>query len=94
MDVFETQDQKLINQSADIPSANVAFRPLQCDWQHFRSDGLLKLAQKALIPANHNLWFTQLKNQWRSKDSWIVEQLMNSANPVISLYAKVNRRIA
>jgi hypothetical protein len=40
-----------------------------------------------------NLWFTQLKGQWRSKDTWVVEQLANSANPVISLYARVNKRI-
>jgi hypothetical protein len=44
--------------------------------------------------ANHNLWFTQLHNQWRSKDPWMVEQLMNSGNPVISAYSKVSRRIA
>lgn len=42
----------------------------------------------------HNLWFTQLKSQWRSKDPWIVEQLANSRNPVMSLYAKLNRLIA
>jgi hypothetical protein len=43
---------------------------------------------------SRNLWFTQLKSQWRSKDTWIVEQLANSSNPVMSLYARVNRRIA
>ena len=43
--------------------------------------------------ASHNLWFTQLKNQWRSKDSWNVEQLAKSANPVMSLYARVSQRI-
>jgi hypothetical protein len=42
----------------------------------------------------HNLWFTQLKGQWRSKDGWIVEQFINSANPVMSLYARVSKRIA
>jgi hypothetical protein len=42
----------------------------------------------------HNLWFTQLKGQWRSKDAWIVEQFINSANPVMSLYARVSKRIA
>jgi len=40
-----------------------------------------------------NLWFTQLKSQWRSKDAWIVDQFINSANPVMSLYARVNKRI-
>jgi hypothetical protein len=44
--------------------------------------------------ASRNLWFTQLKSQWRSKDAWIVEQLVKSSNPVMSLYARVNRRIA
>jgi hypothetical protein len=42
----------------------------------------------------HNLWFTQLKSQWRSNDKWIVEQFANSANPVMSLYARVNKRLA
>jgi hypothetical protein len=46
------------------------------------------------IITNHNLWFTQLHNLWRSKDPWIVEQLSNSVNPVISLYTRVNKRIA
>jgi hypothetical protein len=46
------------------------------------------------IVASHNLWFTQLKGRWRSNDTWIVEELANSANPVISLYARMNKRIA
>lgn len=41
-----------------------------------------------------NLWFTQLKSQWRSKDPWIVEQFANSRNPVMSLYAKLNKLLA
>jgi len=40
-----------------------------------------------------NLWFTQLKSQWRSKDPWVVEQFINTSNPVMSLYAKVNQRV-
>jgi hypothetical protein len=44
--------------------------------------------------ANHNLWFTQLKSLWRSKDSWIVEQLAGSANRVMSFYARTHQRIA
>ena len=40
-----------------------------------------------------NLWFTQLKSQWRSKDPWVVEQFINTSNPVMSLYARVNQRI-
>ena len=42
---------------------------------------------------NHNLWFTQLHGTWRSKDPWIVEQVTNSRNPAMSLYARVNKRI-
>jgi hypothetical protein len=41
----------------------------------------------------HNLWFTQLKDQWRSKDAWISDQFINSSNLVMSLYARVNKRI-
>jgi hypothetical protein len=40
---------------------------------------------------SHNLWFTQWHEQWRSKDPWMVEQLMRSSNPVIALYAKVQK---
>jgi hypothetical protein len=43
---------------------------------------------------NHNLWFTQLKGQWRSKDPWIVEQFTRSTNPVMSFYARLNQRLA
>jgi hypothetical protein len=42
----------------------------------------------------HNLWFTQLHGQWRSKDSWMIEQFTSSANPVMELYASVTKRIA
>ncbi len=40
---------------------------------------------------NHNFWFTQWHNLWRSKDPWVVGQLSHSANPVIALYARINR---
>ncbi len=53
----------------------------------------LNLMETHYATTSHNLWFTQLKNQWRSKDSWIVEQLAKSANPVMSLYARVNQKI-
>jgi len=48
--------------------------------------------QYSRIPGR-NLWFTQLKSLWRSKDAWIVQQLASSSNPVMSLYARVNKRI-
>jgi hypothetical protein len=42
----------------------------------------------------HNLWFTQLHDQWRPKDSWMVKQFAGSANPVMVAYATVNEKIA
>jgi len=53
----------------------------------------LNLMETHYSTTSHNLWFTQLKSQWRSKDPWIVEQLANSANPVISFYARMNQKI-
>jgi len=44
--------------------------------------------------ASRNLWFTQLKNQWRSKDPWILDQFVKSSNPVMSLYARIHKGIA
>jgi len=54
----------------------------------------LNVMETYYASTSHNLWFTQLKGQWRSKDPWIVEQLSTSANPVMSVYARLNKLIA
>lgn len=41
---------------------------------------------------NHNFWFTQLHHLWRSKETWVIDQLSLSPNPIIALYTRVNKR--